>query len=159
MMSTRTLTMRAAVPCLMLAMAGTAAAQTGALQQRLADVKSLTCTFSVVATGTWTAGAPSAAVTPAQIKVAFTNVNIDEGTADSDTGFGGGFIVVRRASEYLHLMQVYSSGPLYTTTVLAKETTTGRLMAVHTRHEYTDVRLPNITSRPEMYLGECTPGK
>ena len=68
---------------------------------------------------------------------------------------GKSFIVVRQAGDYLHLMQTYSAGPLYTTTVLARETTEGRLMAVHTRHEYTDVAIPGFTSRPEMYLGEC----
>jgi len=26
---------------------------------------------------------------------------------------------------------------------------------VHTRHEYTEVRLPGFTSRPEQYYGEC----
>jgi hypothetical protein len=28
-------------------------------------------------------------------------------------------------------------------------------MAVHTRHEYTDISLPGFTSRPEMYIGDC----
>jgi hypothetical protein len=55
-------------------------------------------------------------------------------------------------------MQMHDVGPLYTTTVVARETTEGRLMAVHTRHEYTDVRLPGYTSRPEMYLGDCALG-
>ena len=80
---------------------------------------------------------------------------MDEGTADAQGAFGASFIVVRQAGDYLHLMQTYSAGPLYTTTVLARETTEGRLMAVHTRHEYTDVAIPGFTSRPEMYLGEC----
>jgi hypothetical protein len=53
---------------------------------------------------------------------------------------------------------MYGSGPLYTTTVLAKESRDGRLLAIHTRHEYTDVSLPGFTSRPEMYLGECAVG-
>ncbi len=52
-------------------------------------------------------------------------------------------------------MQMQSAGPLYTTTVLAKETRDGRLMAIQTRHEYTDISLPGFTSRPEMYLGDC----
>ena len=90
--------------------------------------------------------------------ISFTNVNVEEGTADAESAFGGGFIVVRQSNDYLHLMQMHGSGPLYTTTVLARETKEGRMMAIHTRHEYTDVRLPGFTSRPEMYLGECTVG-
>ena len=31
----------------------------------------------------------------------------------------------------------------------------GRWLAVHTRHEYTDVSLPGYTSRPEQYYGSC----
>jgi len=80
---------------------------------------------------------------------------VDEGTADAQSTFGESFIVVRQTSDYLHFMQMYGSGPLHTTTILAREATNGRLMAVHTRHEYTDVAIPGFTSRPEMYLGEC----
>ena len=65
------------------------------------------------------------------------------------------FIVVRQANDYLHFMQMYGSGPLHTTTILAREAQDGRLMAVHTRHEYTDVAIPGFTSRPEMYIGDC----
>ena len=137
---------------------GSAFSQTSALRERLVKAKSLSCTFPVVATGTWKDGVPSGEVTQATRKVSFTNVNVEEGTADAASDFGGGFIVVRQSNDYLHLMQMHSSGPLYTTTVLARETREGRLMAVHTRHEYTDVRLPNFTSRPEMYIGECTVG-
>ena len=140
---------------LLVCAAASVQAQRGPLQQRLAAATALNCTFSLVSTGTWTKGAPSAASTPARLTVAFTNINVDEGTADAQGAFGASFIVVRQAGDYLHLMQTYSAGPLYTTTVLARETTEGRLMAVHTRHEYTDVAIPGFTSRPEMYLGEC----
>jgi len=50
------------------------------------------------------------------------------------------------------------AGPLYVTTVIAKETKDGRLMAVHTRHEYTQISMPGFTSRPEMYVGDCATG-
>ena len=152
------LTALLAVPALVLGLTGSAGAQ-GSLQQRLAEATRLTCTFTLVATATWKSGAPAADVTPATLKVGFTNVNVDEGTADADSAFGSSFIVVRHANEYLHLMQSHSAGPLYTTTVFARDTKEGRMMAVHTRHEYTDVRLPGFTSRPEMYVGECALGQ
>jgi hypothetical protein len=50
---------------------------------------------------------------------------------------------------------MFTTGPLYTTTFIDRETQDGKLMAVHTRHEYTDVRLAGFTSRPEQYYGEC----
>ena len=58
----------------------------------------------------------------------------------------------------LHLMTIDNAGPLYVTTVFDKETPGGKLKAVHTRHEYTDVSLPGFTSRPEQYYGECEVG-
>ena len=135
--------------------AGPAVAQNSALQKRLAGIRSLDCSFAVVATANWKDGVPIATVAPAKITVKFANVNVDEGTADAVGTFGGSLVVVRHTNDYLHLMHMHRSGPLHTTTVLARETKGGRLLAVHTRHEYTDVQLPGFTSRPEMYVGEC----
>lgn len=131
------------------------AAQGTPLQQRLAAATSLRCTFSTVATGTWTDGVPAAVTKPAKLNLAFKNVNVDEGTADAEATFGGSFVVVRHTTDYLHLMQSHSAGPLYTTTVFARESREGRMIAVHTRHEYTDVTVAGFTSRPETYLGDC----
>lgn len=133
------------------------AAQRTTLQQRLAGATSVNCSFSLLSTGTWNkgTGAPEATSGPAKLSVVFTNVNIDEGTADQQGSFGESFIVIRQTNDYLHFMQMYGSGPLHTTTILAREAKDGRLMAVHTRHEYTDVAIPGFTSRPEMYLGDC----
>lgn len=131
------------------------AAQGRPLQQRLATATSLRCTFSTVTTGTWTDGVPAAATKPAKLTLAFKDVNVDEGTADAEATFGGSFVVVRHTTDYLHLMQSHSAGPLYTTTIFARESTDGRMLAVHTRHEYTDVTVAGFTSRPETYLGDC----
>jgi hypothetical protein len=128
------------------------------LQQRLARATALECSFSVLAKGTWKGGVPSADVTTAKLTVTFKNINIDEGTADVGSALSASassLVVVRYANDYLHLLQSQGDGPLYTTTVIARETKEGRLMAVHDRHEYTDISLPGFTSRPEMYLGDC----
>ena len=134
---------------------GTAEAQNSTLQQRLAAATSVTCAFTSLATATWE-GAPGATIAPVTLEVAFVNVNADEGSAEAGNALGRSPVVVRASNDYLHLMQLFSAGPLYTTTVIAKETKDGRLMAVHTRHEYTLVSMPGFTSRPEMYLGTCT---
>lgn len=52
-------------------------------------------------------------------------------------------------------MQMEPYGALYVTTVFNQETQAGRLQAAHTRHEYTPVSLPGLTSRPEQYFGDC----
>jgi len=58
------------------------------------------------------------------------------------------------ADGYVHFMQVFRTGPLYTTTVFDKDAN-GKLKAVHSRHEYFAVPLPGATSSPEQYYGEC----
>lgn len=144
------------VTLLLLSCAATpAAAQHGPLQQRLAAATGVQCTFAVVATGTWKAGVPETASRPTRLTLNFKNVNVDEGTADAEATFGGSFVVVRHTTDYLHLMQTHGSGPLYVTTIFARESKEGRMLAVHTRHEFTDVSVAGFTSRPETYLGDC----
>lgn len=133
----------------------TARAQSPALQQRLAAAKRLDCTFAALATGNWDGETPTATVTPTDLKVTFTDINVEEGTAEADSDYGSSFISVRYSNGYLHLMQISSAGPLRVTTVLAQETSNGRMKAVQTRHEYTPTALPGFTSRPEMYIGDC----
>ena len=130
-------------------------AQNTALQRKLAAAKTLTGTFATLATGNWQGAKPTAAVTEAKLEVRFSAINVDEGTAEADVGFGAGFISVRYAQGYLHLMQMSEAGPLHVTTVFAAESSPGRLKASHTRHEYSQVMVPGFTSRPEMYLGDC----
>ncbi len=133
----------------------TASAQSTALQRRLAAVKELQCSFTALATGNWTGAKASAAVTDAKFEVKFSAINVDEGTADADGGFGQAYISVRYSHGYLHLMQMSDAGPLHVTTVFAAETSPGRFKAVQTRHEYSPTMVPGFTSRPEMYLGDC----
>jgi hypothetical protein len=130
-----------------------------ALRDRLAAAKALDCTFSVLTTGGWDGGVPNATVGSASRSVSFHDINTQEGTATAGSGFGDSFIVVRLAGEYLHFLQMSSSGPVYMTTVLAREGRDGRLLAIQSRHEFTTVIVPGFTSRPEQYLGDCTVGE
>jgi len=127
------------------------------LDRKLAAAKKLDCSFSTFAIGNWDKekGTPSLAVKPAELKAAFTKINVDEGTAEAETAYGASFISVRYALGYLHIMQMSDAGPLYLTTVFARAAGEGRLMAVHTRLEYSPTQIPGFTSRPEIYLGTC----
>jgi hypothetical protein len=125
------------------------------LYERLGAATALECRFTTVAAGSWENGVPKSEVMPIELKLTFANINVDEGTADANSQFGDFYVAVRFSTGYLHLMQMFSSGPLYTTTVMSRETTDGRMMAIHTRHEYTPATVPGFTSRPETYLGDC----
>jgi hypothetical protein len=129
-----------------------------AAQESLANLKKLQCTFAVQATGTWVDGVPKADVKPAKLTVGFDAIDVSDGTADTVGQFGPLHITVRLTGSTLHFLHMDSGGALYLTTVFAPakgQLASGKLRAVHTRHEYTEVSLPGFTSRPEQYYGEC----
>ncbi len=142
----------AAVGCALICHGVTAEAQ----QVRIAAAKSLRCTFRQTAIGNWKKdGAPDATVKPSTLVLLYESIDADSGTAVLRNGAMGSEITVRLAEGYLHLMQSFRTGPLYTTTVFDAEAKGGPFKAVHSRHEYFTVPLPGATSSPEQYYGEC----
>jgi hypothetical protein len=139
--------------CLVLIITATINGQT--VHERLENVRSLDCAFISNAVATWKGGVPQAEVKTATLSLRFDSVNPDDGTARVVGAFGPSDIIVRLSGDTLHLIQSFREGPLYATTVFPKETRAGRLQAVHTRHEFTDVSLPGYTSSPEQYYGDC----
>lgn len=138
-------------------LAGAAHARGQQPASRLLDgVTGLSCTFPLLTTGNWeAAGDAKAETAPAQLKVVFTAIDTQDGTAEVQGDVGASTIVVRNIGDYLHLMQLKSTGPIYLTSVFARESRPGKLKAAHTRHEYTDTKLTGYTWRPEQYYGEC----
>ena len=124
-------------------------------QAVLRGVTQLECVFPLYVTGTWTDGEPETEVASSSLSFSFEHIDADEGVADAVGLFGPEYITVRLSGETLHFMQVGSSGPLYVTSVFGTPREDGKLNAVHTRHEYTRVRLAGFTSRPEQYYGTC----
>jgi len=134
-----------------------AQAQKMALEKKLLSAKVLKCKFSTVVTGDWEGDKTKATVAPSKLEIAFSSIDIDGGTAEADGGYGDAFITVKYVQGYLHFIQIGIAGPLYVTTVLATETTPGHFKAMHTRHEFVPTKMEGFTSRPETYIGECTP--
>jgi hypothetical protein len=108
-----------------------------------------------MATGTWNGGAASAEIKASKLSIGFDQIDADQGTARVIGSFGPSDIIVRFSLGTLHFVQAFREGPLYATTIFPQLAKDGKFMAVHTRHEYTEVRLPGFTSRPEQYYGEC----
>ena len=122
----------------------------------LAGAKTVKCDFTVYTIASWKDGTPQAEVKPAKLSFRFEEVDTDGGTARVVGPFGASDIVVRVSMDTLHFVQSFRDGPLYVTTVIGRPAGGGKWLAVHTRHEYTDVSLPGYTSRPEQYYGSCT---
>lgn len=139
----------------LVAFSGPGLAQNRALQQRLENASKIDCRFEAMATASWEDGVPAVNTAAADFEASFFDINVDEGSAEADSSYGASYIVVRYSFGYLHLMQMINSGPLYVTTILAQETSGGRMMAIHNRLEYSPTVLPGFTSRPEIYVGDC----
>jgi len=138
-----------------LALPGGAVSAQDPAKNRLNGVKGLACTFTLVASGTWNDGEPKAEVKPAKLSIAYEAINVEDGTARAIEGSGTLDMIAKQSLWNLHLLWIGSEGAVYLTTVFDRETKGGKLRAVHTRHEYTDISLPGYTSRPEQYYGEC----
>lgn len=135
---------------------GQAQAQDREASAMLRNAVRVDCTFLTKASGEWNGDETTISTEPVEFTAAFFDIDAESGTAEAEGRFGASYIIVRYAEGYLHFMQTLNAGPLYLTTVLAQMTDSGRLKAVHTRHEYTEVSLPGYTSRPEIYLGDCS---
>ena len=127
----------------------------------LAEVQRLKCAFTLLATGTWDNTGPSAEVTKAGLSMQFEAIDTQEGTANvgdvSTLSAGAPHITVRLLNDNLHFLAMNSSGSVYLTTVFSDRDSRagGKFKAVHTRHEFTQIRLTSFTSRPEQYYGYC----
>jgi hypothetical protein len=127
-----------------------------AAQSRIASAKTLRCTFPRSVVGTWPKGdGPEMTMRSASLVLRFDSIEPDSGTAQLRNGTAGSEVTVRLAEGYLHFMQAFRTGPLYITTVFDVGEKSGKLKAVHSRHEYFAVPLPGATSSPEQYYGDC----
>ena len=123
---------------------------------RLAELQSLSCEFSVRATGTWTDGEPEADVRAETFSLQFRAISAEDGTAELvRSRYGVAYIIARLSRGNLHLLQVSTSGSLYATTVFDNDSRAGKLKAVHSRHAFVERILRDVTSRPEQHYGEC----
>ena len=125
-------------------------------QGRIATARSLRCRFPLTASGRWEPdGTPKSAVAAATLTLLFEAIDADTGTAQLRTGSVSSEVVARQSGTYLHFMQLFKTGAMYTTTVFDQGATRGAFRAVHSRHESFTVPVAGATSTPEQYYGEC----
>jgi hypothetical protein len=128
-------------------------------QATLGSAKSLRCTFPRQATATWSKDdGPAATTRSSSLVLRFEAIDTEAGTAQLRSGAVGSEVTVRFAEGYLHLMQAFRTGPLYTTTVFTAAANGGMFKAVHSRHELFATPVSGATSSPEQYYGQCEIG-
>ena len=125
-------------------------------QGGIAKATRLRCSFSTLVKGQWRSdGSPDISPGSASVTLRFEGIDTDAGTAELRTGSMTSELIVRASEGYLNFLQVFRTGPMYTTTVFDAGSKGGKFKAVHSRHEYLDPPLPGATSTPEQYYGEC----
>ena len=125
-------------------------------QGGIAKATGLRCSFSNLVKGQWRSdGAPDISPGSASLTLRFEGIDADAGVAELKTGSMTSELIVRASAGYLHFLQVFRTGPMYTTTVFDAGSRGGKFKAVHSRHEYLDPPLAGGTSTPEQYYGEC----
>jgi hypothetical protein len=127
-----------------------------AAQTPLASAKGLRCSFPRQATVAWGKDeTPAAATKSSSLVLRFESIDAEAGTAQLRNGAVGSDVTVRFAEGYLHFMQAFRTGPLYTTTVFTAGASGGLFKAVHSRHELFATPISGATSAPEQYYGQC----
>ena len=127
------------------------------------EATGLSCRFTVMTTSNWARGTgePSMKQSNPDLPVEFNAVNAMDGSANLKGGTGNLLITVMLLGGNLHLVVTNPGGQVYLTRISASESRPGYYKAVHTRHELTEtaVIIPEYTSRPEQYIGECAMSK
>ena len=125
-------------------------------QGGIAKATGLRCSFSTLVKGQWRSdGSPDMTPGSASLTLQFEGIDTDAGVAELKTGAMTSELIVRASVGYLNFLQVFRTGPMYTTTVFDAGSRGGKFKAVHSRHEYLVPPLAGGTSTPEQYYGEC----
>ena len=133
----------------------------GSTDNPLREITSLSCTFSLQASGSWVDGEPSAAVKQAGVlSLRFIDIDTAESTAEV-VGVSSNDIVVQLSGWNLHFLDIRPAGSLSITTVFGQESRDGKLKAVHSRTDYLPVSIPGFAAQPDafQYYGECEIGQ
>ena len=134
---------------------GLQAATAQSIANQLAAVQALNCHFGMLATSDWQDAGPLVKSLEVDFDLVFSNIDLEQGTAEAIARVGSSLINARYSGDSLHLMHMIDIGSLYVTSVFADEVRSGEFRAVHARIEYATSSYPEFRERPEMYAGVC----
>lgn len=123
-------------------------------QTSLAAVRTLQCSLTQQSLVTWRAGEPGAEIKPIQMALRYEDVDADSGTARFVGSAGRSDVAVRFVRDSLTFIHSGNDGSVALTSV-ARATSNGRWLAVHTRHEFSDTSSDGVTVGPGQFSGTC----
>jgi hypothetical protein len=142
---------RAARPAFFFALvlaAGVAAAQ-GEAVKRLAEARSLKCTFGKGTVAVWTPGKLDLKPDSWDVTIHFDGIDHDKGKARMIGNAGSSDVIAGRSGVGVTFVESTGVGAINTTTVFFYESTPGEYIAVTSRHVVSDGPLPS------QYHGTC----
>jgi hypothetical protein len=129
----------------------------------LAQVKRLTCHFSVYTSASWTkAQEPQAQVRqPETLSLEIDDIDTDSGSGRVTGTAGPVEVTALLTISSLHFMERSVTGTLNITTVFAGDPDAKSFRAVHARHDYLPMSLPGYQSEPSVsqHYGVCDAAK
>ena len=130
----------------------------GARQNPLTSITALRCRFSVTTSVLWKDGKPDVKTEPVDTRIAISDINIQDGTAEVGGPEGRHFASTVLSDGSLYFMEA-ARGALDVTTVFATESSPGKLKAVRAEHAYVFLTVPPFVSDPTVSqsYGECEP--
>jgi hypothetical protein len=149
------------VIAIIVTMAATPAAgdlRQGLRQNPLTSITGLRCRFTITTSVLWKAGRPEVRSESAESQVAFSHVDIQDGTAEVASDQGRRFATTVLSDGSLYFMES-TRGSLEVTTVFAAESSPGKLKAVRAQHAYIFLIVPPFSTDPTVAqsYGECEP--
>ena len=124
----------------------------------LAQVKRLTCSFSVYSVVSWKGGEPQVQVKqPEQMSLEIDQIDTDGGTGRVTGTRGPVDVTALLTISSLHFMERSVTGTLNVTTVFVSDGGAQSFRAVHSLHDYLPMSLPGFVSEPSVsqHYGVC----
>ena len=153
------MTKRGALAAILLLSAATVAGAQSTDKNPLAQVKAMTCKFSIYASGAWTKTLePDGKIRqPETLALEIDEIDTDSGSGRVTGTSGPADVTALLTISSLHFMERSVTGTLNITTVFSGDATAKTFRAVHTRHDYLPMSLPGYQSEPSVsqHYGTC----
>jgi len=135
-----------------------AGAGQGARENPLTSITRLRCHFTIKTSVVWNGGKPDVHTEPVDSRVTFSDIDVQDGTAEASGPQGRRFAAAVLSDGSLYFMET-TRGAVDLTTVFATESSPGKLKTVRAQHAFVFLTVPPFDENPTVVesYGECEP--